>query len=71
MLIERGAVLDDYERQDLDAAMDYIQRIKRHYINDPDVYKQFLEILARHRPLVNNVGFYLCTLIYANAPLQG
>jgi histone deacetylase complex regulatory component SIN3 len=38
--------------------MDYVQRIKTRFINDPDTYKQFLEILASHRSIANNVEFH-------------
>jgi paired amphipathic helix protein Sin3a len=51
------SALDDHERQGLGPAMDYVQRIKTRFINDPDTYKQFLEILASHRSIANNVGF--------------
>jgi histone deacetylase complex regulatory component SIN3 len=71
MLIGRGAVLDDHERQGLGPAMDYVQRIKTRFIDGPDTYKQFLEILASHRSTPNNVGFYSFTLPHANAPLKG
>lgn len=56
------STLEDHERQGLGPAMDYVQRIKTRFINDPDTYKQFLEILASHRSIANNVGFYLYTL---------
>jgi paired amphipathic helix protein Sin3a len=65
------STLDDHERQGLGPAMDYVQRIKTRFINDPDTYKQFLEILASHRSIANNVGFYSYTLPHANAPLAG
>ena len=65
------STLDDHERQGLGPAMDYVQRIKTRFINDPDTYKQFLEILASHRSIANNVGFCSCTLPQANAPLVG
>jgi paired amphipathic helix protein Sin3a len=55
------STLDDHERQGLGPAMDYVQRIKTRFINDPDTYKQFLEILASHKSIANNVR--LCVLI--------
>jgi hypothetical protein len=73
MLIERSAVLDDHERQGLNHAMGYVQRVKTRFINDPDTYNQFLGIFTRHKFITNNnnVSFYSCTLPYANASLQG
>jgi paired amphipathic helix protein Sin3a len=65
------STLDDHERQGLGPAMDYVQRIKTRFINDPDTYKQFLEILASHRSIANNVGFRSCILPQANASLAG
>jgi paired amphipathic helix protein Sin3a len=50
------STLDDHERQGLGPAMDYVQRIKTRFINDPDTYKQFLEILASHKSIANNVS---------------
>ena len=35
--------------------MDYVQRIKTRFSNDPDTYKQFLEILSSHKSSANNV----------------
>jgi len=62
------STLDDHERQGLGPAMDYVQRIKTRFINDPDTYKQFLEILASHRSIANNVSFSSCALPHAKAP---
>lgn len=50
------STLDDHERQGLGPAMDYVQRIKTRFTNDPDTYKQFLEILASHKSTANNVS---------------
>jgi paired amphipathic helix protein Sin3a len=49
------STLDDHERQGLGPAMDYVQRIKTRFSNDPDTYKQFLEILSSHKSSANNV----------------
>ena len=49
------SALDDQEREGLGPAMDYAQRIKTQFINDPDAYKQFLDILAGHRSSADNV----------------
>jgi paired amphipathic helix protein Sin3a len=50
-----GSTIDYHERQGLGPAMDYVQRIKTRFSNDPDTYKQFLEILASHKSSANNV----------------
>lgn len=50
-----GPAIDYHERQGLGPAMDYVQRIKTRFSNDPDTYKQFLEILASHKSSANNV----------------
>jgi paired amphipathic helix protein Sin3a len=50
-----GPTVDYQERQGLGPAMDYVQRIKTRFSNDPDTYKQFLEILASHKSSANNV----------------
>jgi len=65
------STLDDHERQGLGPAMDYVQRIKTRFINDPDTYKQFLEILASHKSIANNVGLCSCILPHANVPFPG
>ncbi|KAN0116479.1 hypothetical protein V8E52_005860 [Russula decolorans] len=52
------STLDDHERQGLGPAMDYVQRIKTRFTNDPDTYKQFLEILASHRSIANNAEVF-------------
>ena len=46
---------DDHERQVLGPAMEYVQRIKTRFSNDPDTYKQFLEILSNYKSSANNV----------------
>jgi hypothetical protein len=48
---------DDHERQVLGPAMEYVQRIKTRFSNDPDTYKQFLEILSNYKSSANNVRF--------------
>lgn len=45
---------DDRERQVLGPAMEYVQRIKTRFSNDPDTYKQFLEILSNYKSSANN-----------------
>ena len=35
--------------------MEYVQRIKTRFSNDPDTYKQFLEILSNYKSSANNV----------------
>ncbi|KAH9179056.1 hypothetical protein EDB89DRAFT_2217542 [Lactarius sanguifluus] len=45
---------DDHERQVLGPAMEYVQRIKTRFSNDPDTYKQFLEILSNYKSSANN-----------------
>jgi paired amphipathic helix protein Sin3a len=45
-----------HERQGLGFAMDYVQRVKTRFSNDPDIYKQFLEILVSHKSNADNVG---------------
>jgi histone deacetylase complex regulatory component SIN3 len=52
------STLDDHERHGLGPAMDYVQRIKTRFSNDPDTYKQFLEILSSHKSSANNVRFF-------------
>ena len=37
--------------------MEYVQRIKTRFSNDPDTYKQFLEILSNYKSSANNVRF--------------
>jgi paired amphipathic helix protein Sin3a len=54
-----GPAMDYHERQGLGPAMDYVQRIKTRFSNDPDTYKQFLEILASHKSSANNVRLLL------------
>ena len=49
------STLSDQERQGVGPATDYVQRIKTQFINDPDTYKQFLDILAGHRSSADNV----------------
>ena len=43
------------DRQVLGPAMEYVQRIKTRFSNDPDTYKQFLEILSNYKSSANNV----------------
>ncbi|KAI0313378.1 hypothetical protein OF83DRAFT_558985 [Amylostereum chailletii] len=45
---------DELERRSLGPAMDYVQRIKTRFHDDPDTYKQFLEILSNHKSTSNN-----------------
>ncbi|KAI9451486.1 hypothetical protein F5148DRAFT_1378838 [Russula earlei] len=52
------STLDDHERQGLGPAMDYVQRIKTRFSNDPDTYRQFLEILASHKSSANNAEVF-------------
>jgi len=47
-----------HERQGLGPAMDYIRRIKARFSNDPDIYKQFLEILASHKSSADNAEVF-------------
>ncbi|KAI0062716.1 hypothetical protein BV25DRAFT_1803353 [Artomyces pyxidatus] len=46
--------LEDADRQNLGPAMDYVQRIKTRFSDDPDTYKKFLEILSSHKSTANN-----------------
>ncbi|KAI0302797.1 hypothetical protein B0F90DRAFT_1627282 [Multifurca ochricompacta] len=50
--------LDNHERQELGPAMDYVQRIKTRFSNDPDTYKQFLEILSSHKSSENSAEVF-------------
>jgi len=43
-----------HERRGSGPAMDYVQRIKTRFSNDPDICKQFLEILACHKSSADN-----------------
>ncbi|KAH9983794.1 hypothetical protein BJV74DRAFT_878832 [Russula compacta] len=52
------STLDDHENQGLGPALDYVQRIKTRFSNDPDKYKQFLEILASHKSSANNAEVF-------------
>ncbi|TFY70749.1 hypothetical protein EVG20_g2247 [Dentipellis fragilis] len=49
---------DDVARQGLKPAMDYVQRIKTRFSDDPDTYKQFLEILSSHKSNANNAEVF-------------
>ena len=51
--------------------MDYVQRIKTRFSNDPDTYKQFLEILASHKSSANNVRLCCHALPDSNVPPSG
>lgn len=50
-----GLTVDYHGREGLGPAMDYVQRIKTRFSNDPDTYKQFLEIIASHKSSTDNV----------------
>ncbi|TFY80565.1 hypothetical protein EWM64_g3447 [Hericium alpestre] len=50
------AANDDVSRQSLKPAMDYVQKIKTRFSDDPETYKQFLEILSNHKVNANNVS---------------
>jgi histone deacetylase complex regulatory component SIN3 len=69
-MLGRGAVLDDYERQSLNHAMNYIRWVDTRFIDDPDTFRQFLEILASHRSIANSVSSYSFTLPHANVPMR-
>ena len=69
-MLGRAAVLDDYERQSLNHAMNYIQWVDTRFIDDPDKFKQFLEILSSHRSIASSVGFYSFILPHTNAPMR-
>jgi len=66
-----GPTIDYHERQGLGPAMDYVQRIKTRFSNDPDTYKQFLEILASHKSSANNVRLCYHVLPDSNVPPAG
>ncbi|THH20323.1 hypothetical protein EW146_g1003 [Bondarzewia mesenterica] len=59
----------DAEKQNLGPAMDYVQRIKTRFSDDPDTYKQFLEILSSHKSSANNAEvFAKVELLFKDAP---
>jgi len=66
-----GPTIDYHERQGLGPAMDYVQRIKTRFSNDPDTYKQFLEILASHKSSANNVRLFYHVFPDSNVPPAG
>jgi paired amphipathic helix protein Sin3a len=66
-----GSAVDYHERQGLGPAMDYVQRIKTRFTNDPETYKQFLEILASHKSSANNVCLCYYRLLDSDLPLAG
>ena len=49
--------------------MDYVQRIKTRFSDDPHTYKQFLEILSTHKASANNVSIRLRLHIYSGLTL--
>jgi len=53
-----GSTINFHERQGLGSAMNYVQRVKTRFSNDPDTYKQFLEILASHKSSANNAEVF-------------
>ena len=48
--------------------MHYIQCIKTRFGNDPDTYKQFLEILASRKSSADNVR--LCFYVFPNSDVS-
>ena len=35
-----------HDEPEIERALSYVQKVKTRYANDPDIYKQFLEILS-------------------------
>jgi paired amphipathic helix protein Sin3a len=66
-----GPAMDYHERQGLGPAMDYVQRIKTRFSNDPDTYKQIVEILTSHKSSANNVRRCYHVLPCSNVPPTG
>jgi len=60
--------MDHHERQGLGPAMDYVQRVKTCFSNDPDTYKQLLEILVGHESSADNVR--LCDYVLPDSDVS-